>query len=211
MTIYPVTENLWGASGESNDRVLTRHGIAQNSLMRSRNPDVRKTSYSELLTRTLQNLGPIEAHFPAYKDLEKRLLAEFQRMFRIPVDEVEDRYDELAWRSEFTSDVFISFANNTQNRADHRGMAAVLYVQSLYPETAWPDFPQIQTDVQLSEVKQASLNAVAKSDEPLVCIGVIEALERVSDFSMVEKLFADHADETVRQAALDFLDECHDR
>ena len=131
-----------------------------------------------------------------------------QHTYRVDHSEVECWFDAFAWRSKMKSEALWDIIWNEDARPDLAGFAAVVFTMKQYPKVDWPDFPQIQTSHKLKGFEECLLNGMVNhSGKTLVALGVLEGLERVSDFDMVEGLFKDHPDEIVLKQSLVFLSE----
>lgn len=113
--------------------------------------------------------------------LERQLI----NLYTLGHNEVEPKLDFLTWDSGIHTMEWYSILSNEKVRFDIRGLAARLYTQSLYPKCDAITFPRIQVEF---EPELDTLIDLVKDGIGLITLGIIEGLDRVSDFETLSKL-----------------------
>jgi len=133
------------------------------------------------------------------------LIENLNALYVTNLNAVDDRVDALAWDApqdwyQIILDFDVSY--------DLRGMAARVFTQSLYPRCPDISDPRKQSSFLPSKEAKAQLVTLIKhADTRLISLGILEGLDRVSDFKTAQELFRSCSDVRVTKRLRELLAE----
>lgn len=136
------------------------------------------------------------------------LLAEFDKLFNMDSDEVEEHIDVMATDLLPGSSSLLRIVTNSDYLSTDRALAARLWVRTLSP---LPPDPAPRSRIQhprgLPPSYRRTLELVAPSQPVLVRLGFVEGLDDICDFRTIADVFANDPDQRVRAKAAAILAE----
>lgn len=134
------------------------------------------------------------------------LIEKLDALYVTDLNDVDVVVDNLAWGApqgwyQIILDLDVSY--------DLRGMAARVFTQSLYPRCPDISDPRKQTAFPVPEDSKHMLEHLVKgADTRLIFLGILEGLDRVSDFKTAQELFRSCSDVRVAKRLNEMMDEC---
>jgi len=133
------------------------------------------------------------------------LIENLNALYVTDLNDVDDKVDAFAWDApqdwyQIILDLDVSY--------DLRGMAARVFTQSLYPRCPDISDPRKQSAFLPSKEAKAQLVTLIKhADTRLISLGILEGMDRVSDFRTAQELFRSCSDVRVTKRLRELLAE----
>lgn len=128
----------------------------------------------------------IEDRKESLRQLNANLLAEIDRklkeLYRASINDVDDKIDALAWDSGFNREVWWRAIHSPDLRYDLQAIAARIFTQAAFPKCSEISYPRVQNPIRPDHTNWKRIVEMASNGTLLVPLGVVEGLDRVSDF-----------------------------